>query len=80
MKLYCLNKNLGDTWYTRWYGTKAEAIKEAKGDDVVVLVCTKGDKASGIEMLNNSMIHYSNLRELDGVLVVEKVWPTKLRR
>lgn len=82
MKLYCVNKNLGTSWFNIWCGTKAEAIEKAKEgkDDVVILVCTRGDKASGIELLNHSTVHYSNFRELEGVLVVERVWPTKLRR
>jgi len=80
MKLYCLNKHLGDSWFNVWCGTKEEAVKQAKKDDTVIMVCTRGDKASGIELLNNSAMHHSNFGELDGVVTVEKVWPTKLRR
>lgn len=80
MKLYCLNKHLGTSWFNVWHGNKADAIAEAKDGDTVVLVCTMGDKASGIAMMNNSTMHYSNFGELPGVKVVEQVWPTTLRR
>ena len=80
MKLYCLNKHLGDSWFNVWCGTKDEAISMAKAGDTVVVLYTAGDKESGIELLNNSTMHHSNFHELEGVGVVEQVWPTTLRR
>jgi len=80
MKLYLVNKHLGDSWFNVWVGTQTEALKEAKKGDTVVVVYTEGTKASGIELLNNSTIHHSNLGELKGVRLVERVWPKGLRR
>lgn len=80
MILYCVNVSLGDSWRNIWCGTKEEAIEAASEGDTVVQVCTKSDKSSGIELMNNSGMHCSNFHELDGVVTVLKVWPKELRR